>query len=90
MPSETTSRIYVSMPKPFLEAVDELAAHEHQSRSAVIREALKLYMRNRRQMEGLVAMTEELRTAVGPVDESTLEADIDRAVADARRQRRRP
>ena len=42
-----TAKVYISLPQAFLGKVDELAQLEHLSRSALIREALKLYMAQR-------------------------------------------
>jgi len=36
------ARIYISMPRPFLREIDRTANAEHLSRSALIREAVKL------------------------------------------------
>lgn len=41
----TGSRILVSMPDKFLKDVDNIANNENRSRSELIREALRLYMK---------------------------------------------
>ena len=38
------TKILVSLPQEFLEAVDQLATEEHRSRSELIREALRAYL----------------------------------------------
>ena len=42
-----TTKILVSLPQEFLDAVDHLAAEEHRSRSELIREALRAYLETR-------------------------------------------
>lgn len=41
----TSQRILISMPQKFLDEVDEVANSEHRSRSELIREALRLYVK---------------------------------------------
>lgn len=43
MPSE---KVLISMPSEFLRRVDEYAESEHRTRSELIREALRLYLKN--------------------------------------------
>ena len=38
------ARVMLSLPEPFLEQVDAVAAAEHRSRSDLVREALRRYM----------------------------------------------
>lgn len=84
----SVTRIYISMPTPFLERVDQLAEQEHQSRSGVIREALKMYMEQRQALRHFGAVANGLRAQAG--DDAEIEHDIDRAVAEARQRRLRP
>ena len=46
MASKKSSRVLISLPDKFLEEVDELAEEEQRSRSELIREALRHYIRN--------------------------------------------
>lgn len=41
------AKVLISMKEEFLEEIDKLADNEHRSRSELIREALRLYMRSR-------------------------------------------
>ena len=41
-----SSRVLISLPDKFLEEVDELAETEQRSRSELIREALRFYIRS--------------------------------------------
>lgn len=41
------AKVLISMKEEFLEEIDKLADAEHRSRSELIREALRLYMRAR-------------------------------------------
>ncbi|MCA9789667.1 MAG: ribbon-helix-helix protein, CopG family [Cyanobacteria bacterium HKST-UBA06] len=41
------AKVLISMKEEFLEEIDALAEEEHRSRSELIREALRLYMRSR-------------------------------------------
>jgi metal-responsive CopG/Arc/MetJ family transcriptional regulator len=43
-----TTKVMVSFPEEFLAQVDRIAAEEHRSRSELLREAMRLYMRVRR------------------------------------------
>jgi metal-responsive CopG/Arc/MetJ family transcriptional regulator len=86
---EAVTRVYISMPTRFLEQVDQFAEEEHQSRSGVIREALKMYMDRRRQaLHRFGAIAQKFQAKSG--DEPELEHDIDQAVAEVRGRRRRP
>lgn len=44
-----TKKVMVSLPNEFLEEVDRIADEEQRNRSELIREALRHYMRERRQ-----------------------------------------
>ncbi len=85
MPQEY-AKVYISLPRPFLEEVDKTAEKEHLSRSALIREALKVYMevRTRTAFPRFLRMADELRTSFEGLAEEDLEQRIDRAVAHAR------
>ncbi|MBY0451356.1 MAG: ribbon-helix-helix protein, CopG family [Cyanobacteria bacterium] len=41
-----SSRVLISLPDKFLEEVDSMAEEEQRTRSELIREALRLYIRN--------------------------------------------
>lgn len=41
------AKVLISMKEEFLDEIDKLAEEEHRSRSELIREALRLYMRSR-------------------------------------------
>lgn len=43
-----TSKVMVSFPDEFLSEIDRIADEEHRSRSELLREAMRLYMSNRR------------------------------------------
>lgn len=83
------AKIYISMPQEFLHRLDHAAETEHLSRSAFIREAVKLYMslRTAGAEPRFFAMSEALRRRFDSVSEAELEARIDRAVERARESR---
>ncbi|MBI3927739.1 MAG: ribbon-helix-helix protein, CopG family [Armatimonadetes bacterium] len=83
-----TVKVYISMPREFLEQVDQLAEAEHLSRSAFIREAVKVYMGHRsRPTTSFFRRSTELRKQFAHLKEDALEALIDDAVADVRSSR---
>lgn len=43
--AKKTTRVLISMPQQFLDMIDEMAEEESRSRSELIREALRLYIR---------------------------------------------
>lgn len=46
------AKVLISMKEEFLDEIDKLADAEHRSRSELIREALRLYMRARQKSAG--------------------------------------
>lgn len=46
-----STRVLISLPDAFLEEVDQIATEEHRSRSEVIREALRFYLRSMEMLE---------------------------------------
>ena len=89
MESEYT-KVYISLPRQFLEKLDVHAHNEHQSRSAFIREAVKYYMEWREMApdQRFVRMANRLKGRVGDVSDETLGAEVDQAVAAVRQRRR--
>jgi len=85
MPDKYT-KVYISMPHDFLCQLDQLAKNEHQSRSAVIREAVKLYMelRSAPPSDRFFTMTDALRKNFDTLSDKELEERIDQAIAKAR------
>jgi len=57
------SKVYISMPRDFLDQLDQVAREEHLSRSAIIRESVKLFMEWRAASPAacFLAMKEALR-----------------------------
>ena len=47
-------RVLISMPDKFLEDIDQVANEENRSRSELIREALRVYMRKLRTIDKLM------------------------------------
>jgi CopG family transcriptional regulator / antitoxin EndoAI len=45
MPEGTMARVLISMKDEFLELIDEVAENEQRTRSELIREALRMYIR---------------------------------------------
>lgn len=80
------ARIYVSMPRPFLAELDQTAQEAHLSRSALIREAVKLYMavHSGGSRPRFFELTEALRRGFAGMPEEELAERIDRAVARVR------
>lgn len=84
--SDKYTKVYISMPHDFLCQLDQLAKGEHQSRSAVIREAVKLYMewRSAPPSNRFFTMTDALRKNFETMSDKELEERIDQAIAKAR------
>ena len=80
------AKIYISMPPQFLADLDRTAEEEHLSRSALIREALKLYMAARRRgvPPRFFELTRSLRDRVGERSDEEIEDRIDQAVKHVR------
>jgi predicted transcriptional regulator len=84
------TKVYISMPQSFLCQLDQFAKEEHQSRSALIREAVKLYMewRSTAPQDRFFSMTESLRRKFESLPDEDIEVRIDRAVTKARTHER--
>lgn len=82
------AKVYISMPHQFLAEVDRTAEEEHLSRSALIREAVKLYIaaRRGRSVPRFFEMTESLRRELADRSEEEIEQRIDRAVSRVRQE----
>jgi Arc/MetJ-type ribon-helix-helix transcriptional regulator len=80
------AKVYISMPQQFLAEVDKTAQEEHLSRSALIREAVKLYFaaRARRSRPRFFELTESLRQDFPNRSDEEVEQRIDRAVSRVR------
>jgi hypothetical protein len=80
------AKVYISMPPQFLADLDRTAQEEHLSRSALIREAIKLYMAHRRRREQLrfFEMSRSLREKLADRPDEEIEQRIDRAVSRVR------
>ncbi len=83
------AKVYISMPEQFLADLDRTAEAEHLSRSALIREVIKLYMATRQRASRLqyVEMTEALREAFSGRTDDEIERRIDQAVSRVRGRR---
>jgi hypothetical protein len=77
------AKVYISMPPQFLADLDQTAQEEHLSRSALIREAIKLYMAKRRRPR-FFQMTDSLRQELTDRPGEEIEHRIDRAVSRVR------
>jgi len=80
------AKVYISMPHRFLAELDQTAEAEHLSRSALIREAVKLYLAKRRRAgrRPFYEMTEALRETFAGRSEEDVEQRIDQAVSRVR------
>lgn len=80
------AKVYISMPPRFLAELDRTAEAEHLSRSALIREAVKLYMAKRRRANrhSFFEMTDSLRETFADRTEEDVEQRIDQAVSRVR------
>ncbi len=80
------SKVYISMPHDFLFQLDQLAREEHQSRSAIIREAVKLYMewKSTPPAARFFALSDELRSRLEGITDQDLADRIDQAVTRVR------
>ena len=58
------ARVLISMKEEFLKRVDEVAEKEQRSRSELIREALRLYIRR----NGAASLPADLRELAGTLD----------------------
>lgn len=86
-----TAKVYISLPQDFLGQVDELAQEEHLSRSALIREALKLYMAQRSQARALQDFQKQaaaLRERYKHLTEEDLGPQLDDLVQKIRRRKK--
>lgn len=86
--SEAVSKVYISMPTPFLQQLDRLARSEHLSRSALIRQAVKLYVERREAVDRFFQLSDKMREGFANLPEEEQERVIDDAVAQVRRRRR--
>lgn len=66
------ARVLISMKDEFLERIDEVAEHEHRSRSELIREALRAYISRRSATVSKTAASSGAAGAEGTWDESSV------------------
>ncbi len=76
------AKVYISMPPQFLADLDQTAKEEHLSRSALIREAIKLFMAKRREraQPRFFEKTGSLREELTDGSDEEIAQRIDRAV----------
>jgi len=85
---ESLSKVYISMPTRFLEDLDRLAKAERLSRSALIRQAVTLYMERRDAAERFFRASDRLAAGFSELDEAQVGGLVDDAVAAVRSRRR--
>lgn len=79
-----TKIINISIPEQLLKDADQVAKEEYRSRSEIFREALRAYIRDRNELEGIFQDGEK------KAKESGLEQkDIERAIQAYRRRNRK-
>ncbi len=78
--------ISFSLPAPMLEAAEAMARHENRTMSELMREAFRVYQRERQSWEGVFAYGEANAKRIGVRGDR----DVVRIVRESRRQRRNP
>jgi metal-responsive CopG/Arc/MetJ family transcriptional regulator len=53
MSKQKSARVLISLPDQFLEEIDQIAGEEHRTRSELIREALRNYIRSLENIDGV-------------------------------------
>lgn len=84
-PSKTFT---ISLPADLAEEVDRIAAAEQRSRSELLREAFRRYVAGQRRWERIFAYGERAAKEAGLASEAAVDAAVNSAVRDVRRQRR--
>lgn len=74
-------KIIVSLPEPLLEQTDHVLAEEHKNRSELIREALVLYLSERRK-KGIREQMERGYLEMGEINLTLSEEGLDSDLAD--------
>lgn len=75
--------VNVSFQKSLLDEIDAEAARESRSRSELIREAARLYIRRQKQWEDVFALGDRQASTLG-----LTESDVSREIRNVRKQRR--
>lgn len=78
----------ISLPPDLAAEVDRLAEEEHRSRSELFREAFRRYVNSRQRWERILEFGPLAAAASGLVAAAAIDAAVDEAVDDVRRQRR--
>jgi CopG family transcriptional regulator/antitoxin EndoAI len=78
----------ISLPPDLAAEVDRLAAEEHRSRSELFREAFRRYVNSRQRWERILEFGPHAAATAGLDSEATIDAAVDEAVREVRRQRR--
>ena len=78
----------ISLPPDLADEVDRLAAEEHRSRSELFREAFRRYVSSQRRWERILQLGPEAASAAGLDGDEAIDAAVDEAVREVRRQRR--
>jgi metal-responsive CopG/Arc/MetJ family transcriptional regulator len=86
-PSQT---ITISLPRDLAEQVDRLAAKEHRTRSELLREAFRRYLASRERWERVLDNGARAAEAAGLDSEAAIDAAVDEATRDVRKQRSQP
>jgi len=78
----------ISLPPDLADEVDRVAAAEHRSRSELLREAFRRYVKSQRRWERIFEAGTRSAADAGLNSEEAIDAAVDEAVRDVRRQRR--
>jgi CopG family transcriptional regulator / antitoxin EndoAI len=78
----------ISLPPDLAAEVDRLAAEEHRSRSELFREAFRRYVNSQRRWDRILDVGPRAARAAGLASEEAIDAAVDQAVRDVRRERR--
>lgn len=81
MPTQTLN---IALPKDLIKRVDELAKKEYRNRSELIREALRVYLTDKREWEDLFKYGKEIGKRMGIKNEE----DVDKIVYEFRHGRK--
>lgn len=77
----------ISLPPDLADEVDRVAAAEHRSRSELLREAFRRYVNSQRRWERIFEAGTREAADAGLNSEEAIDAAVDEAVRDVRRQR---
>ena len=76
----TTQTFNIALPNDLVQKVDQVAKREYRNRSELIREALRIYLEDKIEWEGIFKLGEKVMQTMGVKDED----DVNRIVSEYR------